>query len=180
MQLRRRNGLESRGHAPCDIPCSATHSHLYISVYRTARPRVATAVATYTATQLQGYTPWPDDGPECPVCRNDRLHLVCIWEFARRVRRRGGGGIADEKHGPSIRIPADEFRNHKKEGHGHPHSRKPVPHLRHRDNRVESISTRFHIPVLALRIWEGADLSLYSTTVASVGMAPRTAAYSVG
>ena len=44
---------------------------------------------------------------------------------------------------------------------------------------VPSLETQ-QIPVLALRIWESASLSLYSTTVASVGMAPSTAAYSVG
>ena len=44
---------------------------------------------------------------------------------------------------------------------------------------VPSLETQ-QIPVLALRIWESADLSLYSTTVASAGMAPSTAAYSVG
>ena len=44
---------------------------------------------------------------------------------------------------------------------------------------VPSLETQ-QIPVLALRIWESASLSLYSTTVASAGMAPRTAAYYVG
>ena len=44
---------------------------------------------------------------------------------------------------------------------------------------VPSLETQ-QIPVLALRIWESASLSLYSTTVASAGMAPRTAAYHVG
>ena len=131
----------------------------------------------YTATGLHAMAGRRSRMPSMPQRPfASRLHLG-ICETGSATWR---GGVADEKHGPSIRIPADEFRNHKKEGHGHPHSRKPVPHLRHRDNRVESISTRFHIPVLALRIWEGADLSLYSTTVASVGMAPRTAAYSVG
>ena len=47
------------------------------------------------------------------------------------------------------------------------------------ESPVPSLETQ-QIPVLALRIWESASLSLYSTTVASVGMAPRTAAYSVG
>ena len=47
------------------------------------------------------------------------------------------------------------------------------------ESPVPSLETQ-QIPVLALRIWESASLSLYSTTVASVGMAPRTAAYYVG
>lgn len=47
------------------------------------------------------------------------------------------------------------------------------------ESPVPSLETQ-QIPVLALRIWEGASLSLYLTTVVSVGMAPRTAAYSVG
>lgn len=154
----------------------------------------ATSVAHYIATRLHAYgatrrrpaerrkgRPRAPSG-HAPIFERAAVGVSRNPSASAGLFSKSGGAAENPRVEPRglIHNRADALCNRKKEGHGRPRSRKPVPRLRNREDRVESIKTLFHIPVLALRIWESACLSLYSTTVASVGMAPSTAAYSVG
>lgn len=113
----------------------------------------ATSVAYYTATRLHAYgatrrrpaerrkgRPWASSG-HAPIFERAAVGASRNPSASAGLFSKSGGAAENPRVEPRglIHNRADALCNRKKEGHGRPRSRKPVPHLRHRDDRVEYI-----------------------------------------
>ena len=113
----------------------------------------ATSVAYYTATRLHAYgatrrrpaerrkgRPWASSG-HAPIFERAAVGASRNPSASAGLFSKSGGAAENPRVEPRglIHNRADALCNRKKEGHGRPRSRKPVPHLRNRDDRVEYI-----------------------------------------
>ena len=113
----------------------------------------ATSVAHYTATRLHAYgatrrrpaerrkgRPRAPSG-HAPIFERAAVGVSRNPSASAGLFSKSGGAAENPRVEPRglIHNRADALCNRKKEGHGRPRSRKPVPRLRNRDDRVESI-----------------------------------------
>ncbi len=113
----------------------------------------ATPAARYIATRLHAYRatrrrpaerregrPWAPSG-HAPIFERAAVGVSRNPSASAGLFSKSGGAAENPRVEPRgfIHNRADALCNRKKEGHGRPRSRKPVPHLRQREDLVESI-----------------------------------------
>ena len=140
------------------FPSMAKRSHLYMCIPESGicfgiRRHRATSVAHYIATRLHAYgatrrrpaerrkgRPRAPSG-HAPIFERAAVGVSRNPSASAGLFSKSGGAAENPRVEPRglIHNRADALCNRKKEGHGRPRSRKPVPRLRNREDRVESI-----------------------------------------